>query len=59
MVRKDYVYIARVINDERENSTSAEVQGTLDSVAERIADYIEENDAGFDRPRFLKAAGAA
>lgn len=58
MVRKDYVAIAGVIFEEREDH-GAEVQGALDSIAERIADHIEENDKGFDRPRFLKAAGAA
>lgn len=58
MVRKDYVAIAGVIHEQREGA-GAEVQGVLDTVAEGIADHIEENDNGFDRPRFLKAAGAA
>jgi hypothetical protein len=59
MVRKDYVAIAGVISQLREDEPGAVGQSLLDRVAEGIADHIEENDNGFDRPRFLKAAGAA
>lgn len=57
MVRKDYVAIARAINARREDR-GAEVQSVLDTLAEDIADHIEEDDNGFDRLRFLKTAGA-
>jgi hypothetical protein len=59
MVRKDYVAIAAAIAARHAyGEDSAQAQDALDSVAEGIAEHIEEDDKGFDRVRFLSAAGA-
>jgi len=56
--RKDYEAVAASIRSQRDREIS-EVDNALDALAEDIAAYFEEDSPRFDRPRFLKAAGAA
>lgn len=61
MTKKDYVAIARAINEGRAETLIGDEPSThtkaVDGVAMRIADAMEDQSDKFDRARFLKACG--
>jgi hypothetical protein len=64
MTRKDYIAIARVINDGAliNCATQADVAmnaATRAKIAHQLSDLMSHDNPRFDRSRFLKACGIA
>lgn len=62
MTRKDYVALAKAINDTGSHQSVDETyregwQGATSSVAHRIANVLGADNARFDRARFFEACG--
>ena len=62
MTKKDYIAIARVINDGAliNCATAADVQmnrRTRHTIARRLADVMAQGNSRFDHERFLEACG--
>lgn len=60
MSRKDYQAVAKVLREEREDwGSEGSVQLALSYVASRLAGVFADDNARFDRDKFLAAAGAS
>ena len=61
MTKKDYIIIAKVINDHYHTNmvhyADAEPNLMLTSLTDRLADALNYDNDRFDRNRFLKACG--
>ena len=57
MSRKDYVAIAAILADERKYAADEEARVVLAAVASRMASLFADDNARFDRNRFLAACG--
>lgn len=60
MTRKDYIAIAKMIHatiNSFDNGDRAEIGAEM--AARNIADVMQQDNARFDRARFLKACGIA
>jgi hypothetical protein len=62
MSRKDYALIARALREARDeavrNAASPSAFTALEFAAQVLANALKDDNPGFDRTRFLKAAGA-
>lgn len=57
MTRKDFILLARALDDARIDSTGDPVDRGIDLAALYIADALGKDNQRFDRQRFLLAAG--
>ena len=59
MTRKDYVMVADSIKASRENweGFTPEAQEAIDGLARSLASKLAQDNARFDRARFLEACG--
>jgi hypothetical protein len=55
MTRKDYLLIAEAIQRTRYDQSFVVHHGTLDTLAEHMADMLATDNRNFDRERFLAA----
>lgn len=58
MTRKDYVLIADILKNNREDFIKGEDGFTvIEIIANQMANALEEDNPRFDRARFLEACG--
>lgn len=58
MTKKDFILIARVLSESKENRNRlVETPQVFDRVAQRMADALADTNPLFDRGRFLTACG--
>jgi len=57
MTRKDYVKIAAAIRQHVEANSAESYQTAFSMIAKSVADVLADDNARFDRQRFLTACG--
>jgi hypothetical protein len=58
MTRRDYIKIAMAIKMERNDTESAEVHDTLDSLVATLVGMLSSDNDRFDEARFVTACGS-
>ncbi len=57
MMKRDFVAIAAVIQDVRDNVDCSSYSDVSKAIADRLSDYFADCNDQFDRVRFLRACG--
>lgn len=55
--KQHYIAIAKILKDEHEESVSAGERQKVSAIAHRLASMFANDNAAFDKERFLSAAG--